>query len=238
MTLTTGALTIDFQSTLTGTDSFVATGLFTLIDFAMVNIPGTIDAYGGVTVISATLSGVTLNNYGTATWRVNDGNGVGIGLNSGAVINNLPNATFAMVDFYGGAGIGGDGTGEFNNSGTVTSTAHTASINVPFNSTGSVNVLSGGLLLGTNTASPSSVSSGPFTAAAGTTLLLYGQALSPGSVVSSNGMVTLLSSTESGSFRAAGGTFAFNDTFTGPVLALGDLEVSGTVSLCPRRAGR
>ena len=72
-TLATGSLTIDGGSTLTGSDSFAASGLFTLIDRCTVSIPGTIDACGGVNVISATLSGVTLNNYATATWQVNDG---------------------------------------------------------------------------------------------------------------------------------------------------------------------
>ncbi|MFI5461718.1 MAG: hypothetical protein ACHRXM_40555, partial [Isosphaerales bacterium] len=80
--------------------------LFALGDNSTISGIGTIDAYGGVTVISATLSGVTLNNHATATWRVNDGNGVGINLSSGAAIDNLAGATFTVVDFYGGAGIG------------------------------------------------------------------------------------------------------------------------------------
>ena len=211
MTLTTGALTIDFQSTLTGTDSFVATGLFTLIDFAMVNIPGTIDAYGGVTVISATLSGVTLNNYGTATWRVNDGNGVGIGLNSGAVINNRPNATFAMVDFYGGAGIGGDGTGEFNNSGTVTSTAHNASIGAQLSNSGTVSVQQGSL--GLNSAH----NSGAVTVASGASLGIGSYIQTSGSTVLNGGSIN-------------GGILSINGgALSGTGIIIGDVTNGGQV---------
>ena len=238
VTLTTGTLNVDGGATLTGTDSFVVNGLFTLVDFATINTPGTIDAYGGVTVISATLSGVTLNNHAgsTATWRVNDGNGVGISLNSGATINNLANATFDVVDFYGGAGLGGDGTGVFNNFGMLTSTAQ-AGIDVPFNNSGSVVITQGSLGLGVNTASPSSASSGSFTAAAGTTLSLAGEALSSSSVIASDGTVQLQNCTEAGSYSATAGTYADDVTFTGAVLALGNLEVNGTVNFAPAVGG-
>ena len=63
------------------------------------------------------------------------GAGGGINLVEGAVINNEPNATFAVVDIYGPS-IGGDGTGGFNNYGTLTSTSGSANIGFPFSNAG------------------------------------------------------------------------------------------------------
>jgi Bacterial Ig-like domain (group 3) len=207
VTLTTGTLTVDGGANLTGTDSFVVNGLFTLVDFATVDIPGTIDTYGGMTVISATLSGVTLNNHAgsTATWRVNDGNGVGISLNSGATINNLANATFDVVDFYGDAGLGGDGTGVFNNFGMLTSTAD-AGIDVPFDNFGSVTVQQGSLGLSNAT------TSGTVTVASGTTLGANSYTQTAGATVLNGG--TLNGGTYSIDAGALSGTGIINANVT------------------------
>ena len=55
-------------------------------------------------------------------------------------------------------------------------------------------------------------------------------------MIASGGMVQLSDCTELGSYTAAGGTYASDVTFSGPVQAVGNLEVSGTVSLNPHRA--
>ena len=94
VTLTTGALTVLPSGTLTGIDSFVVNGLFTLSDGYTLSGPFTIDAYGGMTITTSsgasTLDGVTLNNHGSATWT---GSGA-IRASDGATINNLAGATF------------------------------------------------------------------------------------------------------------------------------------------------
>ncbi len=92
VTLTTGTLTVH-SGTLTGIDSFVATGMFTWENGSTLSGSGTIDAYGGMTIDTAGisyLSGVTLNNHGTATWTGSSG----IYASNGATINNLAGATF------------------------------------------------------------------------------------------------------------------------------------------------
>ena len=112
-------------------------------------------------------------------------------------------------------------------------------IDVPFNNSGSVNLVEGDVSLG---ASPyiagTSTSSGTFTAAAGTSLSLGGEDLTTTSSVSSGGAVETDSCAVEGSFGAAGGTIAYDSTFTGPVLDVGpSLEVDGTSSFAPAVGG-
>jgi len=92
---------------------------------------------------------------------------------------------------------------------------------------GNVNLTGGGTISGT------------ITAVAGTNLQLNGQVLTTSSVVSSDGFVEILDSTEAGSFQAAGGTTAQNTSFTGTVVSLGSsLDVyPGTVSFAPAVGG-
>ena len=53
---------------------------------------------------------------------------------------------------------------------------------------------------------------------------MAGATLAATSVVSSEGSVSLLDSTEVGSYSAAAGTYASDVTFSGPVQAVGNLE--------------
>ena len=76
VTLTTGTLTIEDGSALTGTDSFVANGLLTLSDGSTLGPTGTVDAYGGLSIAPDTctvIDGTTLNNHAAATWQVSPG---------------------------------------------------------------------------------------------------------------------------------------------------------------------
>jgi hypothetical protein len=245
-----GSLSIASASTANGGLS-VSNGTLTLNGSLAINGPlsvgplstlsgsGALDVYGGADISShVTISGVALNNHAgsTATWHVNIGDGTGISLVAGASINNLAGATFAVVDVFGGAAIGGDATAVFNNAGTLTSSAHGATIGVPFNNTGSVSVTAGSLALGADAPGAGGTSSGSFAAAAGTTLRLLGEALTPASSVASSGAVRLSNTTEAGSY-SAGSTYANDVAFTGPVLALGDLEVNGAVSFAPATGG-
>ena len=89
VTLTVPTLNVAY-GTLTGTDSFTATGPFNFTE-ATVSGSGTIDAYGGIPAPfgALALDGVTLNNYATATLTRD-----GIGFAHGAVFNNEANAIF------------------------------------------------------------------------------------------------------------------------------------------------
>jgi hypothetical protein len=68
VTLTTGALTFEFEANLSGTDSLVATGLMSEVySSAVIRLSGSLDAYGGLDFYAVDLTGTTLNNYGAAT---------------------------------------------------------------------------------------------------------------------------------------------------------------------------
>ncbi len=142
-------MTFDFEPSLSGTDSLVADGLLDL-GAGLLDLSGSVDAYGGLVLGGATISGTTLNNHGAATWDLDFPSNTT--LDAGAVINNLAGASFAIV----GSGdvsrslVAGDGTAvAFNNAGTLTSaTGGTVNISVPFSNTGSVDVQQGDLGLG------------------------------------------------------------------------------------------
>jgi hypothetical protein len=100
--------------------------------------------------------------------------------------------------------------------------------------TGSVVVQQGGgLSLGGSGSRPSS---GSFTGAAGTTLVISGQDLTSTSVISSAGSVRLSGCTEAGSYSVAGDTSAGSVTFTGPVQLGTSLEV-GDATFAPAVGG-
>ncbi len=242
VTLTVGTLTIDTSATLTGTDNFAVDGLLTLSTTTLstnttLSVTGTVDAYGGIDLGSeVVIKATTLNNHGTATW---DDYGYYDLLDAGATINNLVGATFSANGSQGGAIGDGDGSAvAFHNAGTFissTAPASAASIAVAFVNTGSVDLELGMLNLDGDGVTPSS---GTITAAAGTDLGLNNMALAPGSVVSSDGFVSVNGCTVAGSFGDAGGTYAQSSSFTGTVLDLGtSLEVYGTVSFTPAAGG-
>jgi hypothetical protein len=170
---------------------------------------GQINADGGL-VISGnsgmTLSGVTLNNAGAATWS-GTGSPANISGNNGAVFNNLAGATF---EIQGDATFGGGGT-RFNNAGIFLKSmgSDATTINSSFDNTGTLEIASGTLdLAGGGTGR------GSFTADAGTTLRFGGgtQTLTATSSVLGNGNVLV----SGGTVNVAGG---YNVT--------GDLTVSG-----------
>ena len=91
--LTVCALTIGANSTLSGTDSFVANGLLTLNPGSHLSVSGSVDAHGGLALSDGPvyIQGTTLNNYGTATWEL--GPFAYVQLDDGAVIDNMAGAT-------------------------------------------------------------------------------------------------------------------------------------------------
>ncbi len=200
-------------------------GLFTLGARTTLTGSGIVDAYGGLNLSNGdgSILGVTLNNHGAATWAVD---GRGVTLSDGAVINNLGGATFSAV---GSSGVLVQGNGSFNNAGTFTaSTAVGGDVNIgpAFFNTGTVVLTGGELDLNGDGATPNT---GTFTGTASTSLNLYDEVLAPSSVICSAGTVGLNLCTEAGSFSAAGGTFADDSSFTGPVLGVGtSLGISNT----------
>ena len=244
VTLTTGALTLNQGATLTGTDSFVVNGLLTLNPVSTLSTTGTVDAYGGISITTGLyynyIDGTTLNNYAVATWQVTPGFYDLIYLNSGAVINNLAGATFTVTGQEGSDDlivVQDNSAAAFNNAGTFIA-ATGVSVAAPFANSGSVIVQQddGALFEGNG----STVSTGTFTAAAGTDLEIDDEMLAASSVVSSDGSVTLVGCTEAGSYSAAGGTSASGTTFTGTVVNVGSsllVGTNGTVSFAPSVGG-
>jgi hypothetical protein len=150
--LAIGALTVEPGATLTGTDSFMATGLVTLSDGSSVSGRFTIDAEGGLTLSSAGsflhLTGVALDNHGTASWT----GGPGIFAANGAAINNLPGATFnaqANAELVWDTSLPGPAPA-FNNAGAFVRSGGTGAtdIQIAFNNSGAVSTQAGTLDLG------------------------------------------------------------------------------------------
>ncbi len=239
--------TLGAESTLDGTDSLVADGLTTLGDYYCTLAVPRLDADGGLDIpaigVSLSIVGTALNNHADATWQILPGYNDLIYLDAGASINNLAGATFTVSGGGGGSDAiepGDSSAVAFNNAGTFIASTSTVAgddveIHVPFANSGSVQLQQGTLNLSGTGSTPST---GSFTAAAGTTLGLDGQVLAASSVVSSDGSVSIEGSAEAGSYAAAGGTFALDTSFTGPVVALGaSLEVDGPVSFAPASGG-
>ncbi len=183
VTLTTGTLTIDGGSTLTGTDSFVANGLLSIGGNTVLTLPGTVDTYGGVSFGgTTTLEGVTLNNHSGSTATLDVGLG-SVHLDGGAVINNLAGGTFSVVGSTGTNSRDTDGSGSFTNAGTLTNTSQGGAIEVPFTNTGSVNVQQGTLGLGVTT------NSGAVAVTAGASLGVESYTQTAGSTVLNGGTI-------------------------------------------------
>ncbi len=186
---------------------------------------------------AVTISGTTLNSHGAATWDLSL-SGTDF-LLAGAVFDNLPGASFATSrsNPYGNALNTNDGsTAAFVNQGSFASATDSfVRVGSPFANSGTVADQQGELDLG---GTGSTVSSGSFTAAAGTTFDLNGQVLTASSSISSDGFVSIIDSTDAGSYSATAGTVADNTSFPGTVLAVGSsLEVGGAVSFAPTAGG-
>ncbi len=154
-TVTTGNLTVDAGSMLTGTDSFVVDGVLAMPgdrgDTRIVNAGAgamTIDAYGPVDITSGTLDGVTFNNHDAAT-LAGDSRPSNVLFLDNTVFDNLSGAT--VVDdggmFGSSNGNFAPGSGQFNNAGsyTLASPGGQSLWLVPFFNTGSVDAQAGSL---------------------------------------------------------------------------------------------
>ena len=221
--------TLTITGTMSGSGNVSVSGMFTWGPDSTLNGSGTIDAEGGLTIVTDPSNtgefnafyGYTLNNYGAATWT-----GVGgIQADYGAVFNNLAGASFDVQGdgsfYYPGRGA----QSEFNNAGTLTKSVGSNSSSTsfaPFNNSGSVILQTGNLSVGSfgNVGNIYGYSSGSFTAASGTTLTLESQILSPTSSVSGDAIV-LVGCSVGGSYTAAGSTTAGSTTFSGSVASLG-----------------
>jgi hypothetical protein len=233
------ALTV--ASTLTISGNLSVDGTFTWNAGSTLSGSGTLDAYGGMAIDTTQsisyLSGLTLNNHGTAIWTgLNYGS---IYASNGATVNNMTGATFnAQVDgrlTWDPAVAGGPAPPVFNNAGTFirSGDANQTDINIPFNNTGSVSLQAGFLHLGESDYPIVSTSTGSFTGAAGTTFYLTDEVLTAASSLAGD-TVSLGRVTDAGNYTAASGTSANNATFTGPVQNLGNsFDVYGTVSFNP-----
>jgi hypothetical protein len=144
VTLTVPSLSVSSSgATLTGTDSFIVSGLFSWT-WGTLSGTGSLTANGGISMSGdINLDTRTLTNAATATWT---GTRPFI-VNHGAVFNNLAGAT---VDAQSDAAFNWQGIGAmptFNNAGLVQKSAGagTTSIGANFNNSGTVNAQSGTL---------------------------------------------------------------------------------------------
>jgi hypothetical protein len=196
-TITTGNLTVDAGSMLTGTDSFVVQQALAMpgdrLDTRIVNAGAgamTIDAYGPVSITSGTLDGVTFNNHHTTTFASSDANHYSnlIFLDN-TIFSNLAGATVTDDGGMYGSSNGNfaPGSGQFNNAGSYVVTAPGAFPGwfVPFLNTGSVDVQQGSLGLSNATNS-------------GTVTLAYGTSLGAGSYSQTAGSIVLNGATING----------------------------------------
>ena len=135
---------------LTGDGTLSVDGLLTWTGGTMSG-SGATNAQGGMAIgrtdanVWADLRGRTLNNRGAATLVANLAN-YGLSLGDGAVVNNLPGATFAIAtDARVHAFVGG---GTFNNQGTLAKTGGTgaANVEIALNNTGLIKAQAGTLL--------------------------------------------------------------------------------------------
>ena len=185
--------------TLGGTNIVTVSGAMTW-NSATISGSGAVNANGGLTINGGgtkTLSGRALINSAQAVWS----NGT-VTVNSGAIISNAATGTFdCAVD----GAINGDGTTFFANAGLFRKTNGTgigATINMPFNSTGSVNAQVGTLILnsgGTNT--------GALAVSSGSTLQFSGATsyLNAGSSLTGAGTVVISTTVNvAGAFSVVG----------------------------------
>ena len=122
------------NGTLSGTDNITVTGAMSMTNGALVSDSGTVTADGGITITPVhgsgqpTLSGGTLENFGTATVS---GGGAALEIENGATVVNEPGAEWNQetqeLNLFAG-------TGTFTNEGSFVSTGSTT-VTVVFNNT-------------------------------------------------------------------------------------------------------
>ncbi len=242
--------------TVTGSMTWI---LGTISGFGTLSIPGQATLALGTSTADGTetLSGVTLNNAGATTLSSQAAySGFGLTLESNAVVDNEPGASFT---FLTGATISSDGTATaFINSGNVIQARPAGAKSSFFGSfiqtaftqtgTGSIAVSGGSLQLdGVSTLSGSS------TAALGSTLAFAGPAtnLEASSSVTGAGTLELVNTVSiAGAYDVTGTTVAYSSngiTFTAPIADLGayldidsatvDITTNQSLSLAYLHAG-
>jgi hypothetical protein len=167
--LTIPSLDLENGGVLSGTDSFQVTGSFTWRGGLLTGPSGSsLTALGGMAVgenrgwSAGTLDGRILNNPGTATFV--DG---GLGLQNGAVFNNLAGAT---IDLQNGNGLGNVNTPgttfSIINAGRITKSSGSGEADlaaVHNTSTGTIDVQQGSLSLNNGVTSSVAITSAPGT---------------------------------------------------------------------------
>src|SRR5262249_46962136 len=130
------------SATLNVTGDLAVNGLLTLQGGTTLSGTGTVDAEGGLSLAGInSLMGTALINHAAATWQLPGGTTNGIDLYSGASIDNLAGASFAITGPDPLSGVIEDhGSGvSFINAGSFTaSTGIDVNVNVPFANSGSV----------------------------------------------------------------------------------------------------
>jgi hypothetical protein len=199
---------------------------------------GTTNANGGMTISGEPfLSGLTLNNAGTASWS-----GITFLMENGAVFNNQVGATWnhendSAIQFEGGT------VPIFNNAGTFKKTGGTSTSggglnSITFNNTGTVTD-SSGILSISNVGVCSGTCAGSWSVVSGATLELGGgsTAAAVSGPISGAGTVAFTTGTVNftGTYNVTGGTQATNGTanFNSPatLTSVGPLNVSnGTLN--------
>ena len=202
--------------TLGGSDTVTVSGLMTWNNNGALSGSGAVNANGGLTINgTVSITGRTLNNAGIATWSA----GV-ITAGNGSVINNLAGATVeaTVVDDLFGRSL--EGTGTFNNGGTLRKAGGTGATTVgsTFNNSGSVQVETGTLRL-----AGSGAHTGSFVPSAGATLALV--AASP-----------VVQNFDAGSSVMGAGNVSFNGVsgqFPGAINVNGSYDTSGDTTMGP-----
>ncbi len=241
ITLTTGPLTISGTATfaatltLTGTLTLNATSSMTALNQSSGTLTtsstltvsglltwsggnesgtGTIDANGGMALSGEPfLSGLTLNNAGTAAWT-----GIAFLIENGAVLNNLSGATWnhetdSLIQFEGGTTPVFNNAGIFEKTGGTNTSGGGVSNAVTFNNTGTVTSGSGILSI-SNMGVCSGTCAGSWSVAADTTLQLGSgsTAAAVSGAISGAGTVQFATGTVNytGAYDVTGGTQATN----------------------------
>ena len=232
------------NGTITSTTPVTATSVFTWTGGTMsgsgsTNVPSGARLYtdGGACCSSTKyLDGRTLNNAGSATWS-NAGYNPIIYLQNGATLNN--SGTFDVQTDSTIANSGGT-LPVFNNTGTFTKSASpnsgSTSIDIPFNNSGSVSVVTGTLQL-----SSGGTHTGTFNVPAGATLTFAGGThnLVSSSTFSASGVVKIIGGAVnfSSAYNVAGttnisnGTVTFNNAATTSQLILSSGTITSTTPL-------
>ena len=188
-------------STLTGAGSLTVNGTLNWANGTMSGTGATTIGSGGVLAIGSggeTL-GRTLNNGGAGMWA-----GGNLTMSAGVTFNNLAGGTF---DITADGRLSGGATTPINNSGLFRQTAGSAStiVTVPFNNSGTLQVLTNTLSLnlgGTHTGTFSNAPSATLNLGGGSHVLAAGSLVAAGSAVNLSGSATLTASSTFGAGSA------------------------------------